>query len=170
MTGDPHAANVLGALALAVADRLDRGSDAVGLHALLHIGDGMRVDRLAQVLGLSSPGAVRLVDRLVDAGLARRGTGPDDARATAVTLTAAGRRRAAAVGAARLALLADAVAVLDPDDQAELARLAGVVLAGFVRPAPDTRRWLCRYCDLGACGRDEGRCPAANAAARAASA
>jgi hypothetical protein len=29
---------------------------------------------------------------------------------------------------------------------------------------PGATRWMCRLCDMGACGRDEGRCPVANAA------
>ena len=69
--------NVLGALSLAVADQM---SDAVAaaadqsltaaaaLSALEHFADGCSVDRLRRILGLTSSGTVRLVDRLVGRG------------------------------------------------------------------------------------------------------
>ena len=40
----------------------------------------------------------------------------------------------------------------------------GRVMAGVVSEK-DGGAWLCRMCDLTACGRDTGHCPTANAAA-----
>jgi DNA-binding MarR family transcriptional regulator len=169
--GARQAANLLGALALAVSDRLEGAvtdaarlaeSDAVALSALHQFLESPRIDLLAQVLGLTSPGTVRLVDRLERAGLARREAGRDG-RVTSVALTAAGRRRAQAVTRARAALLEQALTVLSQPEQQRFAELVGKVLAGMVRP-PGATRWTCRLCDLGACGRADGRCPVYEAA------
>jgi DNA-binding MarR family transcriptional regulator len=166
-----QAANLLGALSLAMGDRLAAAigaasglapSDATALSALHHFLDRPRVDLMAQVLGLTSSGTVRLVDRLERAGLVRRTTG-DDGRVTSVSLTAAGRRRALAVTRARGELLRDALAPLTADERERFGELAGRILAGLVRP-PGATRWMCRLCDIAGCGRPEGRCPVAAAA------
>jgi DNA-binding MarR family transcriptional regulator len=173
--------NVLGALSLLLADRTAHAvaaaadqsqTAAAALCALAQFLDGCTVDRLRRVLGMTSSGTVRLIDRLEAAGQVRRGPG-GDARSTSLTLTAAGRRAARRVGAARGAVLEDALAVLSPADRQTLERLAAQVLDGIVRDKlaePEPTAWTCRLCDLGACGRDEGACPAANAARDALSA
>ena len=94
--------NLLGALVVALGDRVDASitrssglarNDAIALSALHHFLEAPRIDRIADVLGLTSSGTVRLVDRLEAAGLVRRSAG-DDSRATTVALTApAGARR-----------------------------------------------------------------------------
>jgi DNA-binding MarR family transcriptional regulator len=132
-------------------------NDAVALSALDHFLDSPRVDLLAQVLGLTSSGTVRLVDRLEGAGLARRVTAADG-RVTSITLTASGRRRARAVTQARMDLIENALGALTPSERRQFGELAGKMLAGLVRP-PGATRWTCRLCDLVACGRAEGRCP-----------
>jgi DNA-binding MarR family transcriptional regulator len=166
-----QAANLLGALALALSDRLEgvvteaaglAESDAIALSALHHFLDSPSVDLLAQVLGLSSSGTVRLVDRLETAGFARRATGADG-RVTSVELTAAGRRRALAVTGARGALMEQALGALTPAERRQFGELAGKILAGLVRP-PGATRWTCRLCDLVDCGRPLGRCPGYEAA------
>jgi DNA-binding MarR family transcriptional regulator len=166
-----RAANLLGALALALSDRLEGAvtdaaglaeSDAVALAALHQILDSPRIDLLAQVLGLTSPGTVRLVDRLERAGLARREPA-SDGRVTSVALTGAGCRRAQAVTRARAALLDQALTVLSRPERQQFAELVGKILAGLVRP-PGATRWTCRLCEVGACGRAAGRCPVYEAA------
>jgi DNA-binding MarR family transcriptional regulator len=169
-TADGQAENLLGALGLAIADRMGdaivtragyASSDAIALSALQDFLDAPTVDRLAEVLGLTSSGTVRLVDRLERAGLVTRRTGPDG-RSSHVTLSAAGRRAGHAVATTRLAFLHDRLAVLSPEERRTFGRLAGKVLAGMVRP-PGATRWTCRLCDTTVCGRPEGRCPVANA-------
>lgn len=168
-----HTGNVLGALALAVADRtLDaveaaRGlspSDAIALSALHQFLDRPAIDQLAQVLGLTHSGAVRLVNRLAAAGLVQRTPG-NDRREVAVRLTAAGRRAAAEIIRARAAVLDSATAGLAAQEREALDRLVGRLLAGMVR-GPGARRWICRFCDLVACGRERGQCPVATEAVR----
>lgn len=166
-----QAVNLLGALALALHDRLERAitdaagvaeSDAVALSASLHFLDAPSVDQLAQVLGLSSSGTVRLVDRLEDAGLVCRATGADG-RVTSVTSTATGRRRAQAVTRARTDLMEQALGALTPSERRQFGELAGKILAGLIRP-PGASRWTCRLCDVVACGRPDGHCPVYEAA------
>jgi len=76
-----HTANVLGALSLAVVDRIhgavaDEGVDgetsAAALSALHHFLDAPTIGRLRGVVGRTSPATVRMVDRLEKGGYARR--------------------------------------------------------------------------------------------------
>ncbi len=179
MTPAPeHTANLLGALAVALADRIgDAVSSAAGqsasaataLSALQHfVGVNPAVpptvDTLRRVLGLTSSGAVRLVDRLASAGLVTRSPGRD-ARETHIRLTPTGRRAARRVTSARLDVLTEALDPLDDRDRALLDELAGRILAGMIRE-PGATRWTCRLCDLTACGRATDDCPVANEAAR----
>jgi DNA-binding MarR family transcriptional regulator len=170
-TIDGQAENLLGALGLAIADRMDdavvdaagqASSGAVALSALHHFLDAPTVERLAAVLGLSSSGTVRLVDRLEAARLVRRQVGTDG-RSTTVALTPAGRRAGRRVSEARRAVLHDALAVLSSDERRLFGEYAGRLAAGMVRP-PGATRWICRLCDTTACGRPEGQCPVAEAA------
>lgn len=163
-------ANLVGALALAVTDRQRQAvevvagseSAAAALSALLHFLDAPSVDLLRQVLGLTHSGTVRLLDRLEEQGWVTRGAGTDG-RTSAVQLTPAGRRTARKVAAARGRVLDGVLAGLPAADRAELDRLVGTALAGMIRE-PGATRWTCRLCDTVACGRDDDRCPVANAA------
>jgi DNA-binding MarR family transcriptional regulator len=169
-----RAGNVLGALSLVLTDRIAGAAgrspaSAAALTALDQFLGGGTVDRLRRALGLTSSGTVRLVDRLEADGLVRRGPG-GDGRSTSLTLTAAGTRAARRIAAARAAVLEEALAVLPPADREAFERLAADVLAGVAREKathPDGSGWICRLCDLTACGRDAGTCPAANAAREA---
>ncbi len=162
---------MLGALVLALTDRMAGAvtavsglarNDAVALSALHHFLEAPRIDRLADVLGLTSSGTVRLVDRLEAAGLVRRSAG-EDSRATTVALTAAGRRRARQISDARAEALENALAALGAADRANFTRLAGEVVAGLVGPER-VHPWICRLCDTEGCGRPQGECPVATAA------
>jgi DNA-binding MarR family transcriptional regulator len=159
-------ANLLGALALAVADRClqtagrltgHAESEAAALSAIDQFLDGPSVDRISAVIGLSQSGTVRLVDRLERQGLVRRGPG-GDGRVTTVTLTPEGRKTAYQIEAARLRLLEEVLAPLEATEREVLAELTGKLLVGMMRE-PGATRWTCRLCDLGACGRPTGHCP-----------
>ena len=169
--GLEHTGNLLGALSLAVTDRTSAAAgDAAGqsesaaaaLSALHHFLEEPSVDLIRQVLGLTPSGAVRLIDRLADAGYVARGPGRDG-RSVTVRLTARGRRAAERVSAARAGVLEDALAGLSAGDRRMLDQLISRVLVGLIR-GPGATRWMCRLCDTGACGREEGNCPVANAA------
>ena len=163
--------NLLGALSLSVADRTsDAVGDSVGqsetaavaLSALHQFLESPSVDLLRQVLGLTASGTVRLVDRLEDAGYVTRRPGRDG-RSVSLRLTASGRRAAERISAARAAVLQDALWVLDPSEREAFDELVSRVLVGLMR-GPGAVRWMCRLCDMTACGRESGRCPVANAA------
>jgi DNA-binding MarR family transcriptional regulator len=167
---DRHA-NLLGALALVITDQTEQAvaaaagqsaSAAAALSALHHFLDRPTLDQLRKVLGLTPSGAVRLVDRLADAGLVTRGAG-GDGRSRSVVLTDAGKRAAEQITTARATLLSSALGGLSPEERQTLHSLMGRVMATIVG-SKDGGAWICRLCDLDACGRADGRCPAANAA------
>jgi DNA-binding MarR family transcriptional regulator len=177
---DDHLANVLSALATALDDATTAAvEDATGLTgaapaALIALHDllaGRTVDDLRHAVDLTHSGAVRVVDRLVADGLARRRPGTD-ARSLAVVLTASGRRLARAALDARAAVLHDALHDLDRRERRQLTHLIEQLVTRVVRRRLEVRAagrdpaggFLCRQCDPVACGRPDGRCPAANAA------
>jgi DNA-binding MarR family transcriptional regulator len=168
-----HAGNVFGAVALGVVDRFteaiaasadQHASAATALSALHFFVQRPSIDTLRRVLGLTSSGAVRLVDRLEQVGYVERRAG-DDARTTFVALTASGKRAARRVARARAAVLVDALRVLSPSERETLDALLGKVAVGMMRE-PGAVRWTCRLCDTNTCGRYAGRCPIGNAAAQ----
>src|SRR6266404_9572070 len=84
MVMEPEIANLLGALSLAVMDRIEQGARDIIGHAgetpaaLIVIGYGpITNDKLRRILGLSHSGTVRLVDRLVSDRLVERRPGKD---------------------------------------------------------------------------------------------
>jgi DNA-binding MarR family transcriptional regulator len=170
--GDPaREANLLGAVALAVGDRMREaveggtgqgGSAPAALVSLASYLDGSPIASVRGPLGLTHSATVRLVDRLVEAGLVERRQGPDR-RSVAVGLTAAGHEVAAEAAGARAAALEEALAALDPGERAELARLSGKVLATLTDGRAAAGH-ICRLCDAHACGHEEGRCPVTRAA------
>jgi DNA-binding MarR family transcriptional regulator len=149
--------NLLGALAVAVHDRLheaiaaeaERGGQAAAALAVLAQQSGLGIEGLRRQLRLSQPATVRLVDALVGDGLAVRRDGPDR-RSVEVRLTRAGRARAEAVLSARRAVLDDVLATLSAGDRAKLERLIVQVLGGLTADRIEAEQ-VCRLCDLGAC-------------------
>lgn len=87
-------------------------SDATAIPVMLigRLGDGVRQIALAEEMGVEGPSLVRLLDQLSRAGLIERRDDPDDRRAKALHLTAAGARLAHEVESAlvdiRMALFA----------------------------------------------------------------
>jgi MarR family transcriptional repressor of emrRAB len=159
-------ANLLGALGLAVADRIAEsaepavgGSVAQALVTLLGPQAGGTIDALARVTGLTHSGAVRLVDRMVGSGLVERRIGADQ-RSAALFLTPAGRRAGRRVLVRREAAVQSILAPLDRAEREALAQLAERMLREQ-GVAEGAERRLCRLCDREACGRPRGRCPVA---------
>lgn len=168
--GGDRSANLLGALSLVVVDRMSEAitdasdqsqTTATALSWLHHFRDGVSIDLLRQVLGLTPSGGVRLVDRLEDVGYVQRGPG-SDARAVSVVLTASGRRAAQRVSAARNAVLEDTLAVLSKSERRTFEDLVSRLLVGRIR-GPGAVRWMCRLCDAQTCGSDTGHCPITHA-------
>jgi len=173
-------ANLLAVLALGINDRVRQAEeDAAGygsaapaaLVALHEFLGGASIDQLRQVVGLTPSGAVRLVDKLAEAGLVRRGPGPDG-RSVALTLTRRGNETARRIVASRRQACETILAGLNSGEREALTslleRLLGqltvVRLAERESAKTPAGGWLCRLCDFSACRRDVGDCPVANAA------
>jgi MarR family transcriptional repressor of emrRAB len=159
-------ANLLGALGLALADRLAAAAELAGgasaaaaLVSLHQARSGASIDGLARVVGLSHSGTVRLVDRLVRDGLVERRRGADQ-RSAALFLTPAGRRLAGRVLTRRDAEMHSLLVLLTDGEQQAIARVAARILRQLGH-APGAESQLCRLCDLDACGRSRGACPVA---------
>jgi MarR family transcriptional regulator, negative regulator of the multidrug operon emrRAB len=167
-------ANRLGALALTLSDGIREATEAAtgmagappaALVSLREWADGSSVDVLAEAMRVSHSRAVRVVDRLEAAGLARRESDPSDGRRALVWLEPAGRKLAERALAARARVLLSAVAELGAADVLDLERVVGALLEATtvdVRSASGT----CRLCDAHACGHYEGICPVSMATAR----
>jgi DNA-binding MarR family transcriptional regulator len=141
------------------------GGVPAALVSLREWADGQSVDVLADAMRVSHSRAVRVVDRLEVAGLARRASDPTDGRRALVWLQPAGRDLAERALDARARVLHSAVAELDGADTHQLDRLLEALLDATT---VDTRaaRGTCRLCDAEVCGHDAGACPVTRAADR----
>jgi DNA-binding MarR family transcriptional regulator len=162
---------MLGALALALADRIaTRAEAASSLHdsaasALVVIANhpGEHIDAIRRTLGLTHSGAVRLIDGLEAAGLVERRRSDRDARAIALWATPSGERTASQIIAARAELLEPMLASTSEADRKTIAALLETALAELT-DSRDRARSICRFCAEGAC-RPLG-CPVEQAALR----
>ncbi|WP_460715815.1 MarR family transcriptional regulator [Nocardioides dilutus] len=172
---NPRLDNLLASLSLNLAEESRfamaeasglAGNAALALLALDEFLGDSHVGRLAEVMGLTHSGAVRLVTQLEGERLAERRTGADRRRVE-VRLTAAGRRTAAAARAARDAVVRETTSALSEAEAAHLEGLLSKLVEARVavrvkrrRDHGDSPAWWCRTCDFSACGRPAGRCPA----------
>ncbi len=92
------------------------------LEALYHRG-AMLLGEVQRRILVSSGGITFLVDRLVGKGLVERQQCPSDRRARYAALTPAGERLLARIFPGHAAVIEQAVAALDPEEQALAARL-----------------------------------------------
>jgi DNA-binding MarR family transcriptional regulator len=141
------------------------GGLPAALISLQEWADGSSVEVLAEAMRVSHSRAVRVVDRLEAAGLARREPDRSDGRRVLVRILPAGRELAGRALDARSRVLLSAVAALDAPDVVELERLLDALLDATtvdVRAARQT----CRLCDAHVCGHEAGICPVTLAADR----
>lgn len=150
-------ANLLGVLGLAVADRIEEvardilgriGETPAALVVIGH-GSGLSNDGLRRILGLSHPGTVRLVDRLVADGLVERGEGKDR-RAVALRLTEQGQSVRDKLLQGRLNALDALLKPLSEHERELFDSLLGKILISMDTTVSD-RRTLCRLCDVQVC-------------------
>src|SRR6266404_1151843 len=121
MKMEPEVANLLGALSLAVMDRIEQGARDIIGHAgetpaaliVIGYGPGITNDKLRRILGLSHSGTVRLVDRLVSDWLVERRPGKDG-REVALYLTSTGAAARNDLLASRISTVASLLDVLSP--------------------------------------------------------
>ena len=162
---------LLAVLALAVSDRVRDAAvsasrqDGAGPAALVHLHayPGGSVIDLQHVVRLTQTGAVRLVERLVDAGLVERRAGRDR-RTHALWLTASGSEAVGQILVERAAAVAPVLQDLAPADAATLERLLERLVAGLADDRPGALT-VCRLCDRESCCSGPG-CPLAHTGAR----
>lgn len=138
------------------------GGRAAAVTALRAFASGSPIDRLAAGLGLSHSRVVRLVDELEADGYVTRARGEPDRRTVHISLTESGWALADEITGARLSILLDDVAALDPDDRAALDRISARILTRRIDSVQAAER-TCRLCAPRACGHPE-RCPVTHAA------
>jgi MarR family transcriptional regulator, negative regulator of the multidrug operon emrRAB len=167
-------ANRLGAAALTLSDGIrDATEEATGmagglpaaLVSLREWADGESVEVLAEAMRVSHSRAVRVVDRLEAAGLARREPDPSDGRRALVWLEPAGRELADRALDARARVLLSAVAELEDADVRDLDRVLATVFHATTVDLPAAKS-TCRLCDAHTCGHYERACPVTRAADR----
>lgn len=150
-------ANLLGVVALAVTDRIEGTARDVLNHAgetpaalvIIGYGFGPSNDRLRRILGLSHPGTVRLVDRLVADGLVERREGHDK-RAIALFLTKRGKSVREELLKGRLAAIRPLLASFTDAEEATFGALLHKMLTAM-NPTDIERVTLCRLCDDRVC-------------------
>jgi MarR family transcriptional regulator, negative regulator of the multidrug operon emrRAB len=120
-----------------------------GCCTVIGYGTGPSNDKLRHILGLSPPGTVRLVDRLVVDGLVERCEGRDK-RAIALYLTKRGKALREELLKGRLAAIRPLLAPLTDDEMETFASLLHKVLSSMY-PTDMELRTLCRLCDDRVC-------------------
>jgi MarR family transcriptional regulator, negative regulator of the multidrug operon emrRAB len=149
--------NLLGALSLAVSDRihavatrgLGHGGETPAALAVIGHEPGLSNDMLCKILNLSHSGAVRLTDRLQADGLVERRKSKDG-RAVALHLTEAGDALRIDILKQRESALLPMIESLSAQDQKRLS----VILESMLRKLPRTpveTYSICRLCDEGVC-------------------
>lgn len=155
--------NLLGAMALSVVDGLSavveenagQGGEAPAALVTLGVEPGLSINTLRQILDLSHPGTVRLIDRLEAQGLVERRAGADG-RTLALFLTDAGYKRRKSILAERRKQLQIAVDTLTSDEQIQLTQLLEKMLTAMT--TNELRAFvICRLCEEEVCPGD--RCP-----------
>ena len=154
--------NVVAAWAIAVTDAVraaveeSTGMSASGPAAVVAIvaDPGLSIDELRRVLGLTHPGTVRLVDRLVENGWVTREHGVG--RTVRLMPTEFGLAAERRLAAAREEAVADLLSVMPERDVHLVAGLVRPVLGTTIDDL-DAMRRLCRLCNRDVCS----DCPAA---------
>lgn len=149
--------NLLGALAIAVTDRIkdrlketyDRAGESAAALVVLGYAPGLSVEPLRQVLDLSHPGTVRLIDRLEQDKLVERRKA-EDGRAVALHLTRKGTRLRQKLMDRRLDTLESALQGLTANER----RVLGQLMAKVLTNLPETemaKHRICRLCAVAVC-------------------
>ena len=125
------------------------GPAAAALSLIGHEPD-LSINELRVGVGLSQPGTVRLVDRMVAAGMVARLAAKHDRRAVALSLTPGGQAACDAIMAGRNGALAKGLAALDNDERHTLGLLASKMLRTMLRDENHAYQ-ICRLCDFERC-------------------
>jgi len=161
--------NLLGALAVAIADRvrvaveeqLGTGGSAAAVLMMIGVEPHISAEAIARQLNVAQPTIVQAVRALQERGLIQKLSGADR-RVRQLTLTKQGEQIVASMLDRRAAILAPLVSDLGDQDRAALTPLIEAILIKTVA-RPEERFLICRFCDEHACGPEE--CPVEEAAA-----
>ena len=168
---DSHLVNLLAMVALGVTTDVTAAVEAASglslkevaaLTTLANWADGRSIEVLRSVLEMSQPGCARLVDRLVEEGLASRARDPHDRRVVRVRVTAQGRRLVTAAQEARAVATRRWLEGLPGSQAVTLTRLLDRMSAERVMDSADpalTANTQCRLCNPAACGFPDGCAP-----------
>ena len=155
-------ANLLGALALSLVDSLNStiktagyGGEAPAALVTLGANPGLSINTLRQILNLSHPGTVRLIDRLASQDLVERRAGIDG-RTLALFLTEKGHERRQEILTKRQQQLQLALNSLTQSDRQQLTQLLEKMLSAIT--TSELRSFvICRLCEEEVCPADS--CP-----------
>jgi len=166
---EAQAANLLGALAIGLADRIEDaivgsiGASASVVAALhwIHRAPGLRSEDLRQLLGISQSGAARLVSTLLAAGLVLRESSERDRRVIKLRTSELGARWVLRATLARHQALESALQHFPRAWLPRLIRMTERLLTDLAGD-PLTSARICRLCEWSACRNDEtAPCPVA---------
>ncbi|MGD1952649.1 MAG: MarR family winged helix-turn-helix transcriptional regulator [Leptolyngbyaceae cyanobacterium] len=153
---DERTANLLGALALSLVDSLNSavktagfGGEAPAALVTLGVNPGLSINALHQILSLSHPGTVRLIDRLESQGLVERRSGVDG-RTLALFLTQSGHARRQIILTERKQPLQLAIGSLAQGDRNQLAQLLEKMLTALTTSELHSFA-ICRLCEEEVC-------------------
>jgi MarR family transcriptional regulator, negative regulator of the multidrug operon emrRAB len=149
--------NLLGALSLAVGDRitsvaaqgLGHGGETPAALTVIGHEPGLSNDMLCRILNLSHSGAVRLIDRLQADGLVERRKSKDG-RAIALYLTETGYLMRAKILKEREIVVLPMLERLSARDQKHLTAILEKLLRTLPKTEIDSYS-ICRLCDEGVC-------------------
>lgn len=147
-------ANKLGALGAMIRDRTEASliglsHSAAAVLSMLHFKPGLTTTELADIVGVSQPNAVRLIDGLERQALIERGK--PEGRVTPLTLTEAGHAQVKELHTLRLAALDDLLSALQADERRHFASMLDTILAGATTSRAFAKT-ACRLCEHDLCG------------------
>lgn len=157
---DERTLNLLGALVVGLVDTMNAVSEANTGHAgespaaLVTLGSepGISINTLRQILNLSHPGTVRLIDRLEKDGLVERRSGTDG-RTIALFLTEAGYERRKTILAKRQQQLNLVFDSLTATERSELNHILEKMLMALTT-SDSKALTICRFCEFQSCPSD----------------
>lgn len=157
-------ANIVGAMCLAISDKLNgelkehsrQNDTSIAALNVIGLSEGLSNGQLGATLGITHSATVRLVDKLVEALFAEVRPGLDK-RTVAIFLTDAGRTKVTQSLENRIHTLTGIVAVLSKEQREQLDSIAETLL-GYFTETPEQAMHVCRLCEMVSCPLE--RCPA----------
>jgi MarR family transcriptional regulator, negative regulator of the multidrug operon emrRAB len=164
--GRERVGNILAAFALSLTDKIrdairaEAGRADMASAALVHVGfnQGISIEKLRTMIGLSHSATVRIVEQLEREGLViKRRDVPGDLRMSSLTLSKQGLFEMKQALAARQAVITGILDQFTARDITELDALLMKAVPAIVEFGDD-QEVACRFCDVDVCPQDV--CPA----------